>query len=140
MPVNRLPHKREYDSPVLALSSSPQPSPKLSSHDLPALRCGDDKQDVKHILTRCRLLQEERREVRKEAGVGNVTLEWLLYDKEGAQKAETLWKAFEEKRRGWEQVEDEDEEVEERDRERGRGDVGREANNEANLAERGYGE
>lgn len=102
--------------------------------------CGDDKQDVKHILTRCPLLREERREARKEAGVENVTLEWLLYDKEGAKKAEGLWRTFEERRREWEQIEDEDEVAEERDRERGWGDMGREGNNEANLAERGYGE
>lgn len=75
----------------------------------------------------------------REAGVENVILEWLLYNQEGAKKAEELWKAFERKRRGLEEVGDEDEEAAEKDLEWGRGDMGRDANNEGNLAERGYG-
>lgn len=51
-----------------------------------------------------------------------------------------LWKKFEDKSRGYEEVEDEDEAEAERELGWGRGDIGREANNEGNLAERGYGE
>lgn len=102
--------------------------------------CGNEKQNIKHILMKCRLLRDERRKIRNETGWENITLEWLLYDQEGAGRAEELWKAFEEKRRGLEEIVDEEEEVEERARDGGRGDMGREANNEENLAERGYGE
>lgn len=54
--------------------------------------------------------------------------------------AERLWKAFEEGRREVEIVEDEEQVAVERELGWGWGDMGRDANNEANLAERGYGE
>lgn len=57
-----------------------------------------------------------------------------------AEVAEKLWKMFEERRRELEEVGDEDQEAEDRDLEWGWGDMGRGANDEGNLAERGYGE
>lgn len=75
-----------------------------------------------------------------QAGVGDIPLRWLLYDQKGAEVTETLQQEFKARKRGLEEVKDEDQEAEERELGWGWGDMERERNDEANLAERGYGE
>lgn len=50
-------------------------------------------------------------------------MRWLLYEKEGTEAAEAIWKAAMEMRRQWERVPDEDEERAEGELKWGSGEI-----------------
>lgn len=58
--------------------------------------CGNDKQNVQHILMRLPLLQPERRGQQQRSKKGNMTLRWLLYKLEAVKCVEALWEKREE--------------------------------------------
>lgn len=92
----------------------------------PECQCGAEKQDIKHILTKCPLVTQTRRAQQKKYKQGRLDLKWLLYEKEGVDAAEVIWKEAMEKRRQWERVEDEDEIEAERELKWGKGEIDQE--------------
>lgn len=101
-------------------------------------QCGAEDQTVAHILLKCPLNAETRKQAQRNLNTRNIAVKTLLYKEEGMKEVAIIWGAFEKARWEFEEMDNEDQETEVTEESWGWGEL--RLNREYELAIRGYEE